>query len=46
MSGVFLNNFYDNYYDSYYNKSYKSYKREKADKQLKDVEPMRNFETL
>ena len=39
-------NFYDNYYDSYYNKSYKSYKREKADKQLKDVEPMRNFETL
>ena len=37
-------NYYDNYYKSY--KPYKSYKREKADKQLKDIEPMRNFETL
>lgn len=42
------NNSYDDIYNSYsnYYKSYKEIKREKADKQLRDVEPMRNFEIL
>lgn len=42
-------NSHTDYYDPYstYNyKSYKEIKREKAAKQLKDVETMRNFETL